>query len=264
MRIQMTSNNLREETPALFSEKSWLISKPKTKRGFVPFINERDGIGRLLPLRDLSVSKSFIKNQLTSPKKRKKRTNEKENQKPITVRPTSFSIKNHKAVFELNAMLLKENSLARKYMFFEMGENNQRPKKETKARGMFKSMQQTLGKNERELAASNTRNRRIPNYSFSKSIKKTIIEETIEKSKKNDREFIDVSKAHFAIKRRNNYVPDYSKMAKSMNPDLPKKSLNHGYLMKILNFSEIEHSGGKLIRQLVFDDSQQGVSTASA
>jgi len=264
MQIQMISNNLQEKAPGLFSHKSWFISKPKINRGFIPFVQERDGLGRLLPPNHLTDSKSFTKNQLTISEAPKRKAKPKENQKPAKTRPISFNLKNQKAWPEASKPIQQENSLAKKYMFFETSDTNQKPIDTSDAKPLFKSMHQTQATKRSKPDTCQSGHRRIPNYSFSKSIKKTIIEETIEKSKKNDREFIDVSKAHFVIKRRNNYVPDYSKMAKSLNPDVPKKSLNHAYLMKILNFSEVEQSGGNLIRQCIFDNGQQSISAAAA
>jgi hypothetical protein len=225
-----------DSSSAIYSKKSWYCSKKSTDKAiFAPFVNERDGAGRLLPIFTLKNKPGRIKESkfaqmtaLASHSKEKKSTIVKQ-------RGMSFHAKYPDLKKYLKTFVTIGNCKLTKNKFFDELSLHENPTN-TRTSNLANELNQSNAG-----SFIQSKQKRIPNYSFSKSKKKTIIEETIEKSKNNDLEYIDVSKAHEVLNKHHTYIPDYSKIGKSGNTDNLRVNINHGYLMKILNSHEREN-----------------------
>jgi hypothetical protein len=221
--------NNASKTQDYWQSKTKMSEKPH----FIPFVDERDGLGRLLPLDPPKSSEHLLKKDnlsshpmLKTHKKNFAETDEHRYQYSSASRLTSFRMALQKS--------LSRNKMNRSRETF-FGESDLPSNFEETPLCSPKHPNDSKGGYPKVLY------KRMPNYSFSKSIKKTVIDETIEKCRNKNLDFIDVSRAHDLLHRRPSYVPEYSKMARPKNSKDNNRDISHGYLMKILNFQDKEN-----------------------
>jgi hypothetical protein len=223
--------------PGIFltTKMSWRSSRDLTNRNqFIPFVNERDGLGRLLPVCPKSIPVEpldlLVSTKIPANPKKEKDLFEKHDHK----RSNSYTAKSVDMKGFLIRCISSDKKTSYKKEFFYDPSLNQQTNKVITSR----VTEDVSGAGRSSFVQSV--HRRIQTYSFSKSVKKTIMDETIEKSKKQDFDYIDITRAHNSIHKKNSYLPDYSRTGKSLLPSQMKANLNHAYLMKILNHHDKE------------------------
>lgn len=241
MNVQKTKNrNILSLT-----QESWQASaKRVSKTQFIPFINERDGLGRLLPIESSKSPQLMPRKQdseahpmLRSYKRKFFEAEESQRKQASAPKLTCLKVSLQ------NYLSRNQNNRSRDAFFDDTD--------------VMSKLGETALLSPKPVQILNDGSvkvlyKRMPNYSFSKSVKKTVIEETIEKCRNKDLDFIDVSRAHDLLHRRLSYVPEYSKMSRPKNTQDHKRDLSHGYLMKILTFQDKENIARHLIRKSAF------------
>ena len=204
----------------------------KLKTQFIPFVNERDGVGRLLPIQSLNAAAPQKRRQDSEVYLAMHSIKNKFFEVEGSHRKHSSAPKLTRLKASLQNYLTRDHHQARD-VFFDETENANRLGETT----LLSSRKAKYTNN----VSANAIYKKMPNYSFSKSVKKTVIDEAIAKYRNKDLDFIDVSRAHDRLNRRSSYIPEYSKMARPKNADDSKREISHGYLMKILHFQDKEN-----------------------
>ena len=222
----------------------YLIKKQVKNDTFVPFANERDGLNRLLPklakykenlsppvsVPRTSLTDNYISyksNKLEQNKQLLKKRKKSENQ-PILNQFIGIV----KSKFE---MVVK---IPEKFEFSEAV--NKKKNGETSSSILQPDVSKVIFRNS-------------PNFSFSKTLQKTIIEKTIEESRKHDYGVIDVNRAKDFLLKKNAYIPNYSKSSNSRINVSKNKTDHHEYLMKLLAPNEETDASGLLNSPATFD-----------
>jgi hypothetical protein len=239
----------KAEIKILFNPKDSIQSERGSfDRGkFIAFVNERDGVGRLLPITSFKSHRPMLSNH-----------NTQENPLVMEHQRGIFENQNHKRSVSHNQKCLNLKDLLLKVV----SKDKLKPKKCIFFTNPKHAKTELENKYEKQIdekldsvRSTNAQSvyKRVPEYSFSKSVKKTIFQEGIEKYRNKDFDFLEVSKAQNLLQRRGSYLPDYSRMLKASHLNEVKPSLSHGYLMKVLNSQDKENLNRNLNRKSSFD-----------
>ena len=218
LHVQSVPNNHR---PKL----DYLIQKQSKADIFVPFSNERDKLNRLIPILQKSKSQA--------------------NSYPVSKTYKSDYYTSYKSnQMEINQKLLKQGKkCTHPSILFDFIQDVTVP--EVTKFEPFVSIvvpipqrMQTKQVKEEDINAAKLIFRTNPNFSFSKTVQKTVIEQTIEEGKKHDYDYIDFNHAKDFVLKKNTYIPNYSKATHSRMRVNKTKCDNHEYLMKLLSSGE--------------------------
>lgn len=230
----------------------YLIKKQVSNDTFVPFANERDGLNRLLP----------------------KLAKCKENQIPTVYVPGTgltdnyISYKSNK--LEQNKQLLKKRKKSANQPILKqfIGIVKSNPEMVVKIPEKFEFSvavnKKQNGETSQSIGLSDVSKlifRNSPNFSFSKTLQKTIIETTIEESRKHDYGFIDANRAKDFLLKKNAYIPNYSKASNSRINVCKNKIDHHEYLMKLLSPNDETDASGLLNSPATFDSYKSAVAS---
>lgn len=207
----------------------YLVKKDSQKDIFVPFTNERDGMNRLLAIIPKNKEE---KNENVVP--------EKGNQSNayITYKSNKLEINQKMIIQEL-----KKNhpSFFTNFLEDQNIQKNLQNFKTKEFESLISPKPFVVSPPRVEFDPKNVENlifRNKPNFSFSKTIQKTIIEKTIEEGKKHDYCPIDAGRALEFLLKKGNYIPNYAKECNFREKTNKAKSDNHEYLMKLLSQNE--------------------------